>query len=328
LLNYHFLKNDFLIFRGSERLDLINRLSTNQVNKLLQYQGIKTVLTTDKGRFIDLLTLYTFKDFIFVACSFGFGDLVKSHLDKYTIMDDFKCASMSGTHESMLLWGVDTEYFAKSILSFETTNYTNNDFKIINADGFDLIIARNDDNFGGFIIIFPTEAKQIIETKYLSKVSSEEFNLNKIEDDEFNSLRIEYGIPAIRNEMNENTNPLECGLDKYVSFTKGCYIGQEVIARLDTYDKISKHMVGIKLDNNVNVEQISDKSIIYSDNNECGFITSTTHSNKFGNIALGFVKTIFLDYNRIFSTRSETDSYKCKIIKLPFLRVNIGLNGM
>ena len=48
--------------------------------------------------------------------------------------------------------------------------------------------------------------------------------------------------------MTDETNPLECGLKQYVSFTKGCYIGQEVIARLDTYDKISKHMVGFKFD--------------------------------------------------------------------------------
>jgi len=56
MLNFYRLKQDYLKFEGNERLDLINRLSTNQVDKLQRFKGAKTVLTTDKGRFVDLIT--------------------------------------------------------------------------------------------------------------------------------------------------------------------------------------------------------------------------------------------------------------------------------
>ncbi len=102
MLNYCKIPLDFLKFTGNDRLDLINRLSTNTVNSLGKFKGIKTVLTSDKGRFVDLLTLYNFGDFVFTACSFNNSKAVISHLDKYTIMDDFKVTDMSGTHAAIL----------------------------------------------------------------------------------------------------------------------------------------------------------------------------------------------------------------------------------
>ena len=58
-------------------------------------------------------------------------------------------------------------------------------------------------------------------------------------------------------EINEYYNPLEAGLKKYINFNKGCYIGQEVIARLDTYSKVKNRLVLIKSDNEVNSELIN-----------------------------------------------------------------------
>ena len=55
--------------------------------------------------------------------------------------------------------------------------------------------------------------------------------------------RIEAGIPGPEAELNDRVNPLEAGLEEFVSFTKGCYVGQEVIARLDTYDKVQRRLV-------------------------------------------------------------------------------------
>jgi folate-binding protein YgfZ len=61
----------------------------------------------------------------------------------------------------------------------------------------------------------------------------------------YDGYRIISGMPASPGEINDAHNPLECGLRSSVSFTKGCYIGQEVIARLDTYGKTRRHLVRI-----------------------------------------------------------------------------------
>lgn len=311
MLNFYKLKQDYLKFNGSERLDLINRLSTNQVSSLEKLKGIKTILTSDKGRFVDVLTLYNFGEFIFSSCSFNNSKNVLAHLDKYTIMDDFTPTDMAGTHETILFYGDEAAEVAKNIFGADISALENNDFVFLNKDDKHSIAARNDDAFGGFYFIYASADKDFWHETILKDIDA-----NEVTDEEYEIRRVELSIPALGKEMSDLTNPLECGLNQYVSFTKGCYIGQEVIARLDAYDKISKHMVGVEFTETV-PENLNDAKITV-DGKECGFLTSAARSETFGNIGLGFVKTIFLDYGKEYKIKYNNNFFGCKIIELPF----------
>ena len=61
------------------------------------------------------------------------------------------------------------------------------------------------------------------------------------------ALRVENGLPRWGHELGDAYNPLEAGLTGSVSWTKGCYIGQEVVARLWTYHKVQRYLVGLGL---------------------------------------------------------------------------------
>jgi folate-binding protein YgfZ len=65
----------------------------------------------------------------------------------------------------------------------------------------------------------------------------------------FDYYRVINKVPKKPNEINDNFNPHEAGLIHEVSFTKGCYIGQEVIARLHTYDKVQKNIKKVRIEN-------------------------------------------------------------------------------
>ncbi len=312
MLNFYTLRQDYLKFDGTERLDLINRLSTNEVTSLEANKGTKTILTSDKGRFVDLITLYNFGDFIFASCSFNNSKNVLAHLDKYTIMDDFRPTDMAGTHETILFYGDVAAQFAKNVFNVDITEFANNDFAFCNEAEHHSIIANNDDAFGGFYFIYSTGDKDFWYDKIFKDI-----DVKEISENEYEAARIELGIPAYGKEMSDLTNPLECGLNKYVSFTKGCYIGQEVIARLDAYDKISKHMVGIKFDTLPDSASLNEVKIA-SDGKECGFITSAVKSHTQGNIGLGFVKTIFLDYGKEYKIKHNNSFSECKLVTLPF----------
>lgn len=91
----------------------------------------------------------------------------------------------------------------------------------------------------------------------------------------FEHWRIENGIPAIKKELTQDYNPLELNLRNWISFTKGCYIGQEVIARLDTYNKIQRTLCKI-----YSPTFIAEGDIcIDTSGNETGKITSVVESN-------------------------------------------------
>lgn len=93
-----------------------------------------------------------------------------------------------------------------------------------------------------------------------------------IHPSEFQQHRINNNIPAANHEITDAYNPLELGLKDCIAFNKGCYVGQEVIARLDTYDKVSRELRPFKASQSEFAElQLGSK---YSSNGKSGIITS------------------------------------------------------
>ncbi|GIS65121.1 MAG: hypothetical protein CM1200mP3_13690 [Chloroflexota bacterium] len=94
---------------------------------------------------------------------------------------------------------------------------------------------------------------------------------------DLNLVRIERGIPESGFELTEEYNPLEVNPKNHISFNKGCYVGQEVVARLDTYDKVKRRLVGLTWRDEMIFE--SGANIFY-DGDNIGTLTSTTKSPK------------------------------------------------
>ncbi len=80
--------------------------------------------------------------------------------------------------------------------------------------------------------------------------------------DEIETLRVLAGVPAYGHELTELFNPLELGLRSAVSFTKGCYVGQEVIARLDSYGKVQRELVSLDLRGSTSEARVGDDLVV------------------------------------------------------------------
>ena len=110
--------------------------------------------------------------------------------------------------------------------------------------------------------------------------------------DVIESLRVQRGIPAFGKELTEDYNPHEANLVHHVSFSKGCYIGQEVIARLQTYKKVSKYLVGLRWDG----DGPAPGSFLTHDGKRMGIVTSVARLPHTGaNVGLGYVRKQFVD---------------------------------
>lgn len=98
--------------------------------------------------------------------------------------------------------------------------------------------------------------------------------------------RIENGIPKARHEIVQDYNPLELNLWNWISFTKGCYIGQEVIARLDTYNKVQRALCRISADREM------PQGLVLCDHSgaEIGKVTSVLNEES-GSIGLAVIRT-------------------------------------
>ena len=98
-------------------------------------------------------------------------------------------------------------------------------------------------------------------------------------------LRIEAGQPGMGSEIKADTIPLEVGLGDHISFSKGCYIGQEIIARMESRGKMARTLVRVRADSALKV----GRSLI-AGGRRIGVVTSAVHSPEDGWIGLALVK--------------------------------------
>jgi folate-binding protein YgfZ len=106
-----------------------------------------------------------------------------------------------------------------------------------------------------------------------------------LSQDAYEVLRVEAGRPGPARELTDEYTPLEANLDAAISDSKGCYTGQEIIARQITYDKITRRLAGLRLDALVTVG-----AAVQVEGRTVGAITSVVQSPRHGPIALAVIR--------------------------------------
>ena len=304
--------------KGNDVLEFIHRIATNNVNNLAKEEIIDTIFTSEKGRIIDRTTLLNFDSHQLLICSAAHKEKIVSWINKYVINDDVKTTVTEGKYTIFELLGPQADSFVTLISGSIVNNIQPNTFKIVHTEGILFFLVKIKDDSGNikFWTISDEEnarrlTKYIIENKGL-------FDFNFVGEDVYNSFRIEQGILAAPSEINDEINPHEARLMRLVSSTKGCYIGQEVIARLETYDKVQKYITGIEF-----LEPPLPEShfvLIDEDNKEAGIITSYVKSLKLNRfIGLGYVRKNFLsDGTKIIAKDQFHRTSRVEIKSLPF----------
>nr|MBA2731320.1 aminomethyl transferase family protein [Acidobacteriota bacterium] len=137
--------------------------------------------------------------------------------------------------------------------------------------------------------------------------------------DALDILRIEAGVPHYGVDMDETNVVLEAVADEAVSFTKGCYIGQEIIARIHWRGHVAKKLTGLSFDEQGETKR--DDKIRTMDGKEIGRITSVTFSPRLNRlVALGYVKYDYLAPETMVRVRSGETELAARVVALPHVR--------
>ena len=233
---------------GEDTLDLLNRLSTNKVDHLEPGHWAPTVLTTDRGRIVDLLCVVHAGECVYLLTSPGQQQPVIEWLDKYTIMEDLEVTDVSGSTAIIALAG-DGAAAALGLDGAEPAYLPGLQYPTptVNIGGWEAIaVSRPMGGLPCCLLTAPGEAASAIIAALAASGSVE------ADAEEWETLRVQSGAPAFGSEMGEPYNPLETGLIGAIDFTKGCYIGQEVIARLDSYHRVQKYMAVLRFSDGSN----------------------------------------------------------------------------
>lgn len=130
-------------------------------------------------------------------------------------------------------------------------------------------------------------------------------------------IRIEEGIPHYGKDFSEENLPPEARLFRAISYNKGCYPGQEIVARLKTYGGIRRQLVGLKIhDQEVPLEDAK----IFDSQTQVGWITSSCFSPKWqGPLAMGYVQRSYAEQGRKLTVISGDCQFHAEVIELPEL---------
>ena len=269
---------------GDDTLDLLNRLSTNKVDHLQPGHWAPTVLTSDRGRIVDLLTVIHAGDFVYLLTSPGQQQPVIEWLDKYTIMEDLEVEDVSGSVAVIALAGHGTDA-ALGLEHADAERLPGLQYPapaVSVASNEAIAVSRPMGNTPCCLLVAPSDAADGI-ARTLAGMGAVEAN-----DEEWEALRVASGAPAFGPEMGEPYNPLEAGLIGAIDFTKGCYIGQEVIARLDSYERVQKYLSVLRFSDGCDA---AAGTPLYIDGRQAGTVTSVYRTASGDLRGLGFVRT-------------------------------------
>jgi tRNA-modifying protein YgfZ len=302
---------------GADRLDLLHRLSTNATRDLKPGQETSTILTSDKGRIVEVVRVLAFDQQVLMVLNDVGAERARSYLDKYTIMDDFSVEEVSSSYTVLGLYGTDARGIVSSLIDGEAPNAgTFGHVALEEGEFIALRDARLNGSSGFLLLVSSVLAESLMEQLRGAGVI-------EIDEATYQTLRIESGIPAADSELSEQYNPLEAGLSTMISWTKGCYIGQEVIARLDTYDKVQRHLVGLLFDGELTAGRDATIELLSDEGKKIGLVTSAAWSPLLDrSIALAYVRTQHAipgtTLEAVVSDDGQHRAGKVIITKLPF----------
>ena len=263
---------------GADAIDLLNRLSTNKLDDLAVSEVMGTALTTNKGRVIDLLYALRRDDHLLVITGPETRERVAEWIDFYTFIEDVTVEDATDDTAMLSLVGSDASSILPTLADVPLYGSAT-----LTIGGIDALALRTDfAGMDGYDLIVSAEHADALWDALTGMGAA------PVGSDALELSRITNGVAGYGSELCEDYNPLEAGLIDFISFNKGCYIGQEVVARLNTYDKVQKYLMCLSLESGIAPELPSP---LMHEGRQIGTLTSTVESLDGGRMyGLGYVR--------------------------------------
>ncbi|MEI7467121.1 MAG: hypothetical protein WCL57_02730 [Chloroflexota bacterium] len=261
--------------QGSNRADFLHRMSTGDLARIQPGEVCHTAFTTPIGRMVDLATVVAFENSLLMLSSYVHREKLLRWLRKYVFFND----DVQFSDESQILSHIGV-------------------FDIDDSTPTPMIEAIQKNTQG----VFPN-ATFAVATQPLGYAGWHMIGLSEVPVVDplakYEDLRIRHGVASAPNEINEDYIPLEAGLWGAVSFNKGCYIGQEIIARMEARGQLAKKLMCLQTQVGA---AVGDDLI--SGNDNVGKLTSVTPN---GTYALGYVRSAFAHQGQKLKTHTGND---------------------
>jgi folate-binding protein YgfZ len=304
---------------GADRVRLLNGQVTNNVKDLGTSQGCYAALVTAKGKLESDLNIYALANELLLDFEPGLTATIAQRLEKYIIADDVQVVDAAPHYGLLSAQGPKAEAVVRSLglpLEIPVAPFQ---FASVNDATLGEIYVMNNPRAGasGFDLFVPVPALGAVLDKLIA--AAKDAGGRACGWQALEMARIEAGIPRFGADMDETNLAPEAGIDeRAISYSKGCYIGQEVIARIRTYGQVAKALRGLRLADDLKTLPAKGDKLFHA-GKEVGYITSALASPTFkANIALGYVRKEANQIGTELILKTAQGESVVKIVELPF----------
>jgi len=305
---------------GADRARFLHGQVTNDVKKLRPGEGCYAAITTAKGKMESDLNIFALAEELLLDFEPGLSEKISARLEKFIVADDVQIVDAAPHYGLLSVQGPKSEIVVRALNLFtEIPAKPLASVKISDATLGEIYLANNPRlGTSGFDLFVPNNSLGAVADKLIA--AAKQTGGRACGWQAFETARIEAGIPRFGADMDETNIPLECGIEsRAVTYTKGCYIGQEVINRIHSVGHVNRELRALRLATDLeSLPQRGDK--LFHAGKEVGHITSAVKSPVFGNIALGYVRREANQIGNELTMRTAAGESRVKIVALPFVK--------
>ena len=293
---------------GQDRATYLQGLLTNDIQALAEGSGCYAAWLTPQGRMLTDMHVLQSAGMILLDVPAEQADSILARLDQFLFSEDVRIESLAEAMIGVWLHGPRAAAVVEQVVDGVNglDDWNNYRHSTGTFRGDPVSVARIDQIGVPGYCVFLARAT---EPRFIASAVSA--GARVVSPDALHAARIAAGYPVFGVDMTADTIPLEAGIeDRAISFTKGCFVGQEVVIRVMHRGggRVAKKLVGLKADNVLTVG-----AKIVSGEREIGFVTSAATSSALGPIALGYVHRDFT----AAGTDVKVDGRPATVVGLP-----------
>jgi folate-binding protein YgfZ len=304
-----------IVVSGADRASYLQGLLTNDIAALKAGEGCYTAYLTPQGRMIADLYVYELGDVMLVTVPKLQHRTVLDKFEQFLFTEDVRLGDASDSFSTIAIVGPDAARFlSESIAIAESDLLAMAEHACRRSlfEGDPVIVTRVADTGEPGYDVYVEAAKADAFRRII-----EAGNVPFVDSDAADALRLEAGIPKFGQDMDEETIPLEAGIEsRAISFSKGCYVGQEVIIRVlhRGHGRVARKLVGLLLDGEIIPPPGASVAV---DGRDIGKVTSAALSPALQKpIALAYLHRDFLTPGTVVAINSQPAT----VVDLPFVR--------
>jgi folate-binding protein YgfZ len=279
---YYTETRGLIAVRGGEAVQFLDGMITNDMKTLVDGGRILAAFPDAKGRLIAVVRIVRQGERFLIETEEATHQKVHDNLMRFTMAGDFFVEDLSEEYSYIKVWDRSFIPITPPFIEFDTRGGT--DYFVHHEDASDFVG----------------------ELKYLDAVD--------VSDELYDTLRIESGVPLFGVDMDETTVVPELGLDEMISYTKGCYVGQEIIARIHFRGHVAKRLTGVVAGADTNL--VKNTELLTEEGKSAGRVSSVTISPKLQRpIGLAYVRYDHLSQG----TKLRAGDTAVEVAKLPFV---------